>query len=363
MTSDLDEATAEEFSGRVFNAAVESLDILAVYLGDRLGLYRALADGGPATASDLAERASIHPRYAREWLEQQAVSAFVEVNDVSFPEEERRYTLSPEHAAALVDPDSPFSVAPMARAVVSMAQTLPNILEAYRTGGGVPWEDYGEDGMESQGDFNRPWLIHQFGTEYLPAIPDVHERLQADPPARVADIACGVGWAGIAIAKAYPKAIVDGFDLDESSIAIAQQYAKDAGLDDRVRFEVRDVTDGSRQEPYDLVVMVEALHDLSQPVPALSAIRESLAPDGVALIVDERVADSFQAPADEAERLFNGFSILLCLPAGMAEQPSAATGTVMRASTLRSYALEAGFNDIEILDLEHPMLRFYRLVQ
>ena len=156
---------------------------------------------------------------------------------------------------------------------------------------------------------------------------------------------------------------MDGFDLDESSIAIAQQYAKDAGLDDRVRFEVRDVTDGSRQEPYDLVVMVEALHDLSQPVPALSAIRESLAPDGVALIVDERVADSFQAPADEAERLFYGFSILLCLPAGMAEQPSAATGTVMRASTLRSYALEAGFNDIEILDLEHPMLRFYRLVQ
>jgi 2-polyprenyl-3-methyl-5-hydroxy-6-metoxy-1,4-benzoquinol methylase len=130
-----------------------------------------------------------------------------------------------------------------------------------------------------------------------------------------------------------------------------------------VSFEVHDISGRAHREPFDLIVMIEALHDLSQPVPALAAIRESLAPDGVAIIADERVADSFTAPGDEAERLFYGASILVCLPAGMADQPSAATGTVMRASTMRSYALEAGFKDVEVLDLDHPMLRFYRLVQ
>ena len=363
MSSELDESKAEEFSGRIFNASIEALDVLGVYIGDRLGLYRALSKDGTATVDELAERTQIDPRYAREWLEQQAVSGYLEVDDVSLPQDQRRYTLSAEHAAAVVDPDNPFSVAPLARLLVSVAQTLPKVLEAFRTGGGVPWEDYGPDGIESQGDFNRPWLVHQFGTEYLPSIPDVHERLQADPPARVADVACGVGWASIAIAKAYPKAVVEGFDLDESSIAIARQIAADTGLDDRVRFEVRDVANRTRQEPYDLVVMIESLHDLSQPVPALVAIRESLAPDGVAIIADERVADSFTAPGDEAERLFYGISVVLCLPAGMADESSAATGTVMRASTMRTYALEAGFKDVEVLDLEHPMLRFYRLTQ
>ena len=274
LSSELDESKAEEFSGRIFNASIEALDVLGVYIGDRLGLYRALSKDGPATVDELEERTQIDPRYAREWLEQQAVSGYLEVDDVSLPQDQRRYALSAEHAAAVVDPDNPFSVAPLARALVSVAQTLPKVLEAFRTGGGVPWEDYGPDGIESQGDFNRPWLVHQFGTEYLPSIPDVHERLQADPPARVADVACGVGWASIAIAKAYPKAVVEGFDLDESSIAIARQIAADTGLDDRVRFEVRDVANRTRQEPYDLVVMIESLHDLSQPVPALVAIEQ-----------------------------------------------------------------------------------------
>ena len=361
MTDGLDEAKAEEFSGRLFNAAVETLDVLNLYVGDRLGLYRSLSEDGPATAPKLAKRAGIHPRYAREWLEHQAVTGIVEVDDVTVAEDERRYTLPKEHAAALVDPESPFSIAPLSRALVSVAQALPLVLEAFRTGGGVQWSDYGADGIESQGDFNRPWLVHQFGTEYLPAIADVDERLKADPPARVADVACGVGWAGIAIARAYPNVRVDGFDFDEPSIALAQQYAKDAGVADRVNFSVRDVGEGSLEGQYDLAVVIESIHDLSQPVAVLSAIRNALVPGGVAIIADEKVADSFQAPADEVERLFYGVSVLLCLPAGMADQPSAATGTVMRASTFISYAKEAGFGDVEILDLDHPLLRFYRL--
>ena len=359
MTTDT--STTEAFAGRLFGSALGAIDLYAVYLGDRLGLYRALAKDGPATAPELAARAGIHPRYAREWLEQQAVSEVLHVDDAAKPEDARRYSLPAAHAEALTDPESPFSMAPLARAFASIGTVLPKLMEAYRTGGGVAWADYGADGIEAQGDFNRPWLVGQFGTEYLPSVADVHARLQADPPARVADVACGVGWAAIAIARAYPKAKVDGFDLDASSIALARKHAADAGIAERVTFETRDAGDAALQGAYDLAVVIEAIHDLSRPVEALSAIRKMLAPGGTAIIADERVADQFTVPGDPVERLLYGASIFLCLPAGMAEQPSAATGTVMRAGTLRAYAADAGFHQVDVLDIEHPFLRFYRL--
>jgi 2-polyprenyl-3-methyl-5-hydroxy-6-metoxy-1,4-benzoquinol methylase len=362
MTTAADTSKTEAFVDRLFGATLGAIDVFAVYLGDRLGLYKALANGGPATPPELAKRAGIHPRYAREWLEQQAVSEVLEVDDPGKPENERRYALPAAHAEALVDPESPFSIAPLARAFASIGVVLPDLMDAFRTGGGVAWANYGADGIEAQGDFNRPWLVHQFGTEYLPSVPDVDARLQADPPARVADVACGVGWAGIAIARAYPNVRVDGFDLDPSSIALANDYAAEAGLADRVSFQVRDAGDPANEGHYDLAVVIEAIHDMSRPVEALAAIRKMLAPGGTAIIADERVADEFTVPGDPAERLFYGASILLCLPAGMAEQPSAATGTVMRAGTLRRYANEAGFTDVQVIDsIDHPFLRFYRL--
>jgi 2-polyprenyl-3-methyl-5-hydroxy-6-metoxy-1,4-benzoquinol methylase len=361
-TQDIDAAKAEAFAGRLFNASIEALDLLGVYVGERLGLYRALATSGPLTAPELAAHAAIHERYAREWLEHQAVTAIVEVDDPTLPEDRRRYTLPGAHATALVDLESPFSMTPLARAMVSVAQTLPRVLDAFRTGGGVPWSAYGADGIESQGDFNRPWLISQFASEHIASIPDVHARLQAAPPARVADVCCGVGWSAIALARHYPRATIDGFDLDPKSIEIAQANAAAAGLADRVKFHVRDAAAPDLAGQYDLVVVVEAIHDLAQPVEALATIRRLMAPGGAALVLDERTAEEFTAPGDELERLLYGVSYLLCLPAGMADQPSAATGTVMRPATMRKYASDAGFRDVQILDIEHPTLRYYRLL-
>jgi 2-polyprenyl-3-methyl-5-hydroxy-6-metoxy-1,4-benzoquinol methylase len=309
----------------------------------------------------VASRAGIHERYATEWLEQQAVTGILEVDDASKSGTERRYTLPAAHAEALTKPDSLFSIAPLARTMVAAAQALPGILKAFRAGEGVSWGAYGTDMIESQGDFNRPWLVNLFGTEFLPAIPDVHQRLQADPPARVVDVACGVGWAAIAIAKAYPKVIVDGFDPDESSIDSGRRLAKEVGVDDRVRFEVRGGESIGDQGPYDLAVVIEAMHDVSRPVEILAAIRQSLAPTGVLLVADERVADAFTAPGDDVERFMYAASVLVCLPGGMAEQPSAATGTVMRAGTLRNFAKKAGFNRVEVLPFEPGFLRLYRL--
>ena len=357
------EKTADEIVERLLGATIGMFDILSVYIGDRLGLYRALHEGGPATAAELAARAGIDERYAREWLEQQAVTAILDVDDAGAPEDARRYAVPEAYVAALLDPESPWSIAPVARSVVASTRVLPTLLDAFRSGGGVEWADYGPDMIEAQGDINRPWLVGSFGSEILQAIPAVHDRLAAAGGARVADVACGVGWAAIAIAKAYPGVRVDGFDLDPSSIELAQAHARAAGVDERVTFAVRDAADPTAAGQYDVAVVIEAIHDLAQPVPVLAAIRAMLRPDGVLLVADEKTEDVFTAPGSDAERLFYGFSILTCLPAAMTTRPTSGTGTAMRPATLRAYAEEAGFGGF--VQLDEPtldFLRFYLLV-
>jgi 2-polyprenyl-3-methyl-5-hydroxy-6-metoxy-1,4-benzoquinol methylase len=353
--------TPDELVGRLFTSTLGMMDVMAVYLGDQLGLYRALRDRGSATPAELAKRAGIDARYAREWLEHQAVSGILDVENPAAPADERRFTLPAAYAEPLLDKDSPNSITPLARSIVACAKVLPQLMEAYKTGGGVEWAEYGADMIESQGDFNRPWLLGSLGSEILPSMPKINARLRADPPARVADIACGVGWAAIAIAKAYPKVKVDGFDLDASSIDLATENAREAGVADRVTFQKQDVAK-AEAGAYDLAVIIEAVHDMTQPVAVLASLRRMLRPDGVALIADEKTADTFTAPADDMERAYYGFSIFTCLPAAMTERPTAATGTVMRADNMRRLGEEAGFSNVERLDEPAlDMLRFYRL--
>jgi 2-polyprenyl-3-methyl-5-hydroxy-6-metoxy-1,4-benzoquinol methylase len=197
---------------------------------------------------------------------------------------------------------------------------------------------------------------------WLAAVPDIDARLRAEPAARVADVACGTGWSSLAIARAYPLVQVDGFDLDEESIRLAQTNPAESEpeLEGRVRFEVRDAASLQRAA-YDLVTVFEAVHDLARPVEVLRALRALLADDGSVVIADERAAERFTAPGDDVERVFYVWSVLHCLPVGMAEQPSAGTGTAMRPDTLRAYAEEAGFGEFEILPIENDFWRFYRL--
>ena len=355
----IDSKKAEAFAEGVFEASGKAMDVFCVYLGDRLGLYRELSDRGPLTSSDLARLSDIDPRYAREWCEQQVVAGVLQVDDPSREPDERRFSLPAEHAAALVDPDGSFSVAPMARFVASLGPALPKLLEAFRSGGGVPWAAFGTDTIESQGDFNRPWLRSDLTAVYLPAVPEVHERLSAG--ARVADIACGVAWASLSIARDYPRSTTVGLDPDELSIETSRRIAKEEGVSDRVEFEVHDCSEPLPHGPFDFALMVESLHDVARPVEILSRVREALAPGGVMIVADEKVGESFAQPGPY-DKIFYGFSVLCCLPAGMAEQPTAATGTVMRADTLRGYAEQAGFAGVDVLDkIDHPLLRFYLL--
>jgi 2-polyprenyl-3-methyl-5-hydroxy-6-metoxy-1,4-benzoquinol methylase len=347
---------------RLFQSVLGFNDLYMVHLGDRLGFYQALADRGPATASELAAATGTHERYVREWLEQQAVTDILEVDDASLDAEARRYHLPAGHVEVLLDRDSLDYLAPFARMMVGMVTPLPALLKAFRSGGGVPYADYGADFCEGQGDMNRTQFVNLLGSEWLPAIPDVHARLQADPPARVADVACGTGWSSIAIARAYPKIAVDGFDLDEPSIALARRNAAETGLEDRISFEIRDATDPTLTGRYDLVTVFEAIHDMACPVEALQTLRALITEGGAVIIADERVAETFTAPGDDVERLMYGWSVLHCLPVGMADQPSAGTGTAIRPLTMREYALEAGFQDVEILPIENDFWRFYRLI-
>ncbi|HEY3217481.1 MAG TPA: class I SAM-dependent methyltransferase [Candidatus Limnocylindria bacterium] len=346
----------DELSGRLFGAFNGVLDLASVYLGDKLSLYRALSDGGPATSAQLARRAGINERYAREWLEQQATTGLLTVDSTTADPDVRVYTLPRGHAVALLDRDSIASATPMALFLEPVGRLLPRLVEAYRTGEGIAWSEYGEDCWRGQGDFNRPFFRGQLATE-LAKIPDLHAKLSAG--GRVADVACGVGWSAIAIAKAYPKVKVEGYDLDAAAIAQANTYAKAEGVADRLRFAVRDAAhlDGG----YDLVTIFEALHDMSAPVEVLRAVRSKLAPGGSLLVADENMTDTFSAPGSDVERIMYGASIVICLPNGLADRPSAATGTVMRPATMRRYAIAAGFKDVEELTLEVGLLRFYRM--
>jgi SAM-dependent methyltransferase len=212
---------------------------------------------------------------------------------------------------------------------------------------------------QGQAEFNRPAFVHLLGREWLPAIEDIDRRLSSDPPARVADVACGEGRSTIAIAHAYPKARVTGFDIDAPSIEAAREHAAEEGLDSSIEFRA---TDASQMVgPFDLVTIIEAVHDMSDPVSVLRAVRAALADEGSLIVVDERVAERFDAPGDDVERFMYGWSILVCLPDGRSRQPSVATGTVMRPDTLRLYASEAGFSSVEILPVENDFFRFYRL--
>jgi 2-polyprenyl-3-methyl-5-hydroxy-6-metoxy-1,4-benzoquinol methylase len=348
MTQNLDE--------RLIEQTTAALEVFGVFLGDRLGLYGARRDAGGATAAELAARAGIHSRYAREWLEQQAVAGVLTVDDPARPAEARRYRLPAAHAAVLADPTHPAHVAPLARMLAGIGGVLEEVVAAYRSGGGVAYARYGSDFRHGQGGINRPAFSTSLVEHWLPAMDGVVARLAAG--GRVADLGCGQGWSTLAVARAFPRAEVLGVDLDPASIDDARRHADEAGV--RARFECADATALAGQG-FDLVMLLEALHDLARPVEVLAAARAALGAGGAVLVADECVAPAFTAPGDGLERMMYGWSIVHCLPTQMVDQPSAAIGTVIREGTVRELASRAGFGSTRTLDVEGGFFRLYEL--
>jgi SAM-dependent methyltransferase len=335
---------------RLFASAIGALELASIHVGDRLGFYHSLDAEGPATPAELAAATGTTERYVREWLEQQAVAGILSVADPDAAPGARRYGLPAGHRAVLVEPADLNFLAPLARLAIGVIVPIDVLLQAYRSGGAVPYEAYGADVREGIAALNRP-QFENLMADWLGSIPEVDARLRARPPARVADLACGSGWSSIAIARAYPDALVDALDVDRRSIEDARANVANAGLVDRVRPAVAAASGAPSGGHYELVTIFEALRDMSHPVEALRAARESLSPGGSVVIADERVADRFVAPGDELERFNYGWSVLHSLP----------VGTVMRAGTVRAYAAAAGFDRVDELPIEHELWRFYHL--
>ena len=354
--SSVDAAAA--LADRLFQDVVGALELFTVYLGERLGLYRALAADGPATSLELAGRTGTTERYVREWLEHHAASGLLEVDDPAADPSDRRYKIPPGHVPVLADPDDLRYRAFCGVEIVRAGRWLPHLTEAFRTGGAPPalaWEP------EGRAEYNRATFLNLLGKQWLPAITDVHRRLRRDPPARVADLACGAGWSSIAMAQAYPLIRVDGFDLDPDVVAAARRNAEQAGVSSRVTFAVSDASGPGVSGRFDLVTIFEGLHDMSRPADALSTARGMLVSSGSVLIAEELVEEEFTAPASNLERYHYGWSVISCLPAVMGDPRTAATGAVLRPAALRRFAHQAGFGNVEVLPIETQTWRLYRL--
>jgi SAM-dependent methyltransferase len=352
---------AAALSLRLFQAMLAAQESFAAYLGVKLGLYEALAGAAPATVAQLAARTGVAARYAREWLEQQAVAGLLGVDDAALPWHARVYHMPPGHERVLTASADPLSLVSTAMLPVgSVAAALPALLDAYRAGTGVPAGVFGDDWRAGHGGANRAAYTHNLAGWLRTHVPDVVRRL-ATRPCRLADIGCGAGWASIALAAAYPMAEVTGVDADADTLGMAEDNAKEAGCAHRVRFVHADVAGWRDPDGFDLVGVFDTLHELTRPVPALRACRALRAADGAVLVLDARTADRFAAPGDEIERFQYATSVLHCLPASLVEDGAPAIGTVLRAPQVREFARQAGFGRVSAYDLTDRFHRLYRL--
>jgi 2-polyprenyl-3-methyl-5-hydroxy-6-metoxy-1,4-benzoquinol methylase len=350
----------QSFSVKFFGAGLAAAELMTCYLGLEIGAYQALADTGPATSAEVAKRADLDERMTREWLEQQASAGIVRVEDPEQPPDQRRFELPPEHAEALLDADSPHWIAPLVvMPIGGIAAVLPQLVAAYRNRTGLPQTAYGEAMRGGQANLNRGVFTQHLAGWLSRHLPDIEARLHL-PGATIADVACGSGHSTLALARLFPLAKVHGVDLDTASIAAARRHLAETDLDDRVSFSDQDAAGYGRDGQHLLVCVFDALHDMPRPVEVLRSCRRMLAPGGAILLMEPSVAEHFSTEPADSERFHYAVSVLHCLPIGMSETPTAATGTVMRPATVRAYARDAGL-DTEVIDVGHQFYRLYRL--
>jgi 2-polyprenyl-3-methyl-5-hydroxy-6-metoxy-1,4-benzoquinol methylase len=337
-TQSIDEAKVEAFLGQVLAEAGAALNATLIRIGDELGLYRAMADAQPVSAATLARRTDTHERYVREWLNAQAAGGFV-----TYDPDTDRYTLPAEHAVALADEASPFAMAGLFQSVTAAIRAEERVTDAFRTGGGVGWHEHHHGlfhGVERV--FGAAYRTHLVG-EWIPALDGVEEKLIAG--ARVADVGCGHGLSTILLAEAFPNSTFEGYDVHAASIEVARRRAAEAGVADRVRFEVA-TADAFPTRGYDVVAFFDALHDMGDPAGAARHVRAALAEDGTWLIVEPQAGDRIEENFHPLGRLNYGFSTLVCTPGSLSQAGRAGLGTLAGGARLSEIVREAGFGSV-----------------
>jgi SAM-dependent methyltransferase len=331
----LDPAKLEAFVFRAVDEIGATLNTAMVVIGDKLGLYKALAGAGPLTPDELARRTGTAERYVREWLNNQAAGGYVEYDSAS-----GRYSLPPEQANALTDETSPAYLPGFFQIALGSVTDSPRIMEAARSGEGIGWHDHVHDVHEGCERFFRPGYNANLVASWLPALDGVVDKLEQG--AKVADIGCGHGASTILMAQAFPNSTFVGSDYYPESIDIASARAQEAGVAERVSFELAPAA-GYSGKGYDLVTMFDCLHDMGDPAGAARHVRETLADDGTWLIVEPAAGDRVEDNLNPVGRVYYGFSTLLCTPASLSQDVGLALGAQAGEARIRDVVTAGGF--------------------
>lgn len=332
----INEDKMQAFLGKVVGDFGAALSSSLVYIGQKLGLYKAMAATEAVTPAELAEKTSTNERYVREWLINQAASGYVDYDAGS-----GRYSLSPEQALALTDESSPFYVGGGFYVIKAMTQAVNRIEDYFKNGGGMLWGDHDADLFVGTERFFRPGYAAHLIASWIPALNGIEEKLQAG--GKVADIGCGHGSSTIIMAQAYPNSRFWGFDNHEKSIETARQRATDAGVSDRVTFAVANAS-ALPDEQFDMVAFFDCLHDMGDPVGACKSAAGVLAPGGSALIVEPMAGDTVEENFNIIGRTFSGASTLCCTSNSLALD-GPALGAVAPESAIREVVLAGGFTE------------------
>jgi len=336
QTAPLDEARLEAFMGKVIGDFSGAMATVMAALGDKLGLFGALASDGPATSVELAARTSTDERYVREWLHGMLSAGYLEHDDAN-----GRFRLPAEHVPVFAQERGPMFLCGGYQEFLGTLGVVPQIEEAFRHGGGVPQSAYGQDFWTGLTRFTAGWFEHRLVQEFIPAAPEVQRRLRAG--CRYADVGCGAGVALVELAKAFPASTFVGYDAYAPILEEARAAAAAAGVDDRVRFEQRDAVEGLGAT-FDVVSTFDVVHDAVDPAGLLRGIRSSLADDGLFLMLEINCADRPQDNAGPLGTLFYGFSVTYCMTTSLAHGGAGLGTCGMPPSVVRRLCLEAGFS-------------------
>jgi SAM-dependent methyltransferase len=337
-TPAIDQAKAEQFMETVLGHYSGTMSTLLSALGDKLGLWKTLDEGGPATGAELAERAGVDERYAREWLRGMAAAGYIEHDRGT-----DRYSLPPEHALVFSQEGGPMFLCGGYQMIPAIIEPYMALERAFREGGGVAQSEYGPEFWEGMERFSEGWLDASLLGEWLPAMPHLEARLKEGLVA--ADVGCGAGRAVIRLAQAYPNSRFTGFDIFEAQVERARRNAEQAGVADRVSFEVRDISQGL-PEAYDLITTFDVVHDAVDPRGLVAAIRKGLKDDGSYLMLEINCADKHTDNQGPLAAMFYGFSVFYCMTTSLANDGDGLGTCGMPEAKVREVSEAAGFGSV-----------------
>lgn len=353
ITTTFDPARQEAFVAKALEHNSATMTTLLAAIGDRLGLFKDLAQHGPATARELAERTSLNERYLREWLGGMSSAGYLTYDSAT-----RRFTLPPEHVAVLAQESGPFFFGGIYQMLPAFIGVFDQVTRAFREGGGVKQSQYSDDMWDGLERFTAGWFENLLLQAWIPAMPDVQAHLERG--AAVADVGCGRGRALIKLAQAFPRSRYVGYDSFGPTIARATANAEAAGVEHRIRFVERDVSKGLPEE-YDVITTFDVVHDSVDPLGLLRAIRRALRPGGAYVCLEIACSDRLEENANTLGAMFHGISVLYCMTTSLANG-GAGLGTVgMHEPKVRELCAQAGFSSVRRVPLENPFNTLYEI--